>query len=85
MKKRFLLYFALITSINISAQTQQGYVRTIGRPDKKGKALGGVIIRAKGEHNTVLSEDDGTFSIPFHGLKTEMPSRSNKYKRTDTS
>ena len=51
------------------AQTQQGFVKTLGRPDKKGEALSGVSVRVKGEHNAVLSKNDGTFSMLMAGKK----------------
>lgn len=62
---RILLWCLLLATATQSfyAQTQQGYVKTLGRPEKKGDALGGVIVRVKGEHNFVISEDDGTFSM----------------------
>lgn len=68
--KKFALFIIglLLTSIAFS-QTQQGYVRTLGRPNKKGEALSNVTIRAKGEHNFVNSDDDGTFSIVLPGKK----------------
>ena len=56
-KRLTLLSAALLLSIVAFSQTQQGYVRTLGRPNKKGEALEGVIIRVKGEHNTILSDE----------------------------
>ena len=53
----------------LPAQTQQGHVRTLGRPDKKSKALKGVTIRVKGQHNPVLSDSIGSFSLLMTGLK----------------
>ena len=65
MKKYvFLLSLVMATTIQtFYAQTQQGYVKTLGRPEKKGEALSGVTVRVKGEHNYVTSENDGTFSM----------------------
>ena len=64
MKIKILLCLVLATLGQfLFAQTQQGYVKTLGRPEKKGEALGGVTIRVKGEHNPVVSKNDGTFSI----------------------
>lgn len=69
-KTKVLLYILLFSSVqSLFAQTQQGYVKTIGRPEKKGEALGGVAVRVKGEHNSVISEDDGTFSMPMANKK----------------
>lgn len=53
----------------LPAQTQLGHVRSLGRPDKKSKALKGVTIRVKGEHNPVLSDSTGSFSLLLPGLK----------------
>ena len=51
------------------AQTQQGYVKTLGRSNQKGVALSGVSIRVKGEHNAVLSDAKGFFSMMMAGKK----------------
>lgn len=70
IKKRILLLiFYIYSTCVIFAQAQQGYVKTLGRPNQKGTALSGVTIRAKGAHNTVLSNAKGTFSIPMAGKK----------------
>ena len=42
-------------------------MKTLGRPDKAGQPLSGVTIRAKGSHNTVLSDSQGMFSLPLNG------------------
>ena len=60
---------ALLLPLAASAQTQQGHVRTLGRPDAKGVALSGVAVRVKGEHNAVLSGADGSFAIALPGKK----------------
>ena len=62
-----LMMFSL--AIGCWAQTQQGFVKTLGRPDKKGVALSGVSVRVKGGHNAVLSKADGTFSMVMTGKK----------------
>ena len=68
--KRIFIFILLSVFFFVSyAQTQSGYVRTLGRPDKKGEPLSGVSIRVKGEHNTVLSNEDGNFSLLLTGKK----------------
>ncbi len=57
-----LIPFMLICA-TLNAQTQEGYVKTLGRPNQKGMALSGVSVRVKGEHNPVLSNEVGTFII----------------------
>ena len=69
MKKHVLLIIGLLLTSIAFSQTQQGYVRTLGRPNKQGEALSNVTIRAKGEHNFVNSNDEGTFSIMLPGKK----------------
>lgn len=71
MKKLIYIILLLLSlsSQPLLAQTQKGYVKTLGRPEKKGEALAGVSIRVKGEHNPVLSDNDGTFSLLLPGLK----------------
>ena len=70
--RRYCLALAalfLLTTQAVFSQTQQGYVRTLGRPDRKGEALSDVTIRAKGEHNFVNTNEDGTFSMTLPGKK----------------
>ena len=69
--KRALVFIIslLLVTITLDAQTQQGYVKTLGRPGRAGEPLGGVAVRVKGEHNAALSHDDGTFSFVLAGQK----------------
>lgn len=73
--KKPLLLMALccVVSIFSMAQTQYGYVKTVGKPWKKGEALSGVTVRASGGHNAVLSQNDGTFSLALPGKKPGEP------------
>lgn len=57
-----ILILFVITSFAI-AQTQQGYVKTIGRPGKPGHPLSQVQVRIKGEVNSLLTDDNGKFSF----------------------
>ena len=63
----FIVLF--LTTLSLQAQTQQGYVKTLGRPNQKGVALNGVSIRIRGGHNAVLSDDKGFFSMMMVGKK----------------
>ena len=69
MRRILLLLILFCLTVGSWAQTQQGYVKTLGRPDKKGVALNGVSVRVKGGHNAVLSQQDGTFSMLLTGKK----------------
>ena len=69
MRRIYSLLLVCCLTVGCWAQTQQGYVKTLGRPDKKGVALNGVSVRVKGGHNAVLSQQDGTFSMLLTGKK----------------
>ena len=67
--KLFLFLIMLLLPLWITAQTQQGYVKSLGRPEKQGEPLEGVTLRVKGSHNTVVSDPNGNFSLLFTDLK----------------
>ena len=72
MLKTFAIALSLLVcegSITTTAQTQAGYVKTLGRPGKAGTALSGVTIRARGEHNATTSGNDGRFALRLTGKK----------------
>lgn len=71
--KRTLLLLFLITGCTVFGQVQKGYVKTPGRYDHKGEAVGGVIIRARGNHNDVLSDKNGIFALPMQNIKNGEP------------
>lgn len=74
MKHRFLLFFIMfIMPLGVIAQTQQGYIKTIGRPDKPGVVLGNVVVQAKGMFNPVTSDENGAFSITVPGKNDGDP------------
>ena len=64
-----ILVLSVLGCVTTYSQTQEGYVKTLGRPNKKGTALSGVSIKVKGEHNPVKSNDDGVFTIQFQNKK----------------
>ena len=64
------IIIGLGADLNAQTITQEGFVRTVGRPDnKKGVRLPKVIIRVKGMHNAVITDAHGRFSIPFNNAK----------------
>lgn len=69
MKRFIWLTLCLCIAIGAVAQTQTGYVKTIGRPEKPGTPLDQVTIRWRGMFNTVLSNADGKFSVAMPGKK----------------
>lgn len=74
MKHKPLLFLILFTiPLWVTAQTQQGYIKTIGRPDKPGVVLGNVVVQAKGMFNPVTSDENGAFSITVPGKNDGDP------------
>ena len=73
MKKFLSLITIILLPLLAMAQTQQGYVRTLDRPDNAGKPLSGVTIRQTGAHNAVVSNASGTFSLNMSGKKLGDP------------
>ena len=69
MKKLTVFLCLCLCAVSIIAQTQQGYVKTLGRPNKPGVALQGVMIRMRGQMNQVLSGQDGRFSLVVRDKK----------------
>ena len=72
-EKLVLAIILAICSINLWAQTQSGYVKTIGRPERAGEPLGGVSVRASGGHNSALSDSSGCFFLTMAGKQNGDP------------
>lgn len=64
-----LFIFSLV-SAGLHAQSQQGYVKTLGRPNKPGVPLSNVTVRMRGVVNAVLTGADGKFSVQMPGKKS---------------
>lgn len=63
MKKSSLVIVFLISVVFVFAQEQNGYVKTIGRPDHKGEPLENVVVRVQGTSATSVSDNAGSFSL----------------------
>lgn len=76
MKKQLLFsLFLSISLLPLFGQTviQGGFVRSVGRPNHpKGTRLAGAVIAVDGAHNSVRSQGNGAFSIPFTGVKAGL-------------
>lgn len=70
---RKFLCLIILLPILAFAQTQQGYVKSLGRPEKPGTSLSGVTIRQSGAHNAVVSGNNGAFSLNMIGKKLGDP------------
>ena len=66
------LFALLLTQANVIAQTQQGYVKTIGRPNKPGVGLQNVLFHVSGNTNTFMSNEKGYFSFPLQGMSFQF-------------
>lgn len=62
MKEVFSILLCILFGIAVSAQKQNGFVRTPGSANKKGDVIQGVILRPIGG-NDVKSDADGQFSM----------------------
>ena len=71
MTRKKILFLLLLggAALTATGQTQQGYVKTLGRPGHPGVPLPGVAIRVRGLFNQVLSGQDGRFSVPMTDRK----------------
>lgn len=67
-----ILFFLLIAPMAF-AQTQQGFVKTIGRPEQPGVMLEKVLVQTKGMFNATTSNEKGEFSINIPGKKDGDP------------
>lgn len=63
MRKYILSIALLLMAAWVMAETQPGYVRTIERPGRKSVRLEGVMIRARGSHNAVMTSEQGAFTM----------------------
>lgn len=73
MKETLLLFLAFLISFAISAQTQQGYVKTKGRLASDSSVVTGIripsaTIQVK-DRTPVITQTDGTFSFPIPANK----------------
>ena len=82
MKKYFLLSAVMMLGIMLSAQTQQGYVKTKGRMvDGKhvpGQGLKGATISIKGRTAVLVNADNGAFSFPVAEAQFRLDSVKKK-------
>ena len=82
MKKLFLLSVTMMLSIMLSAQTQQGYVKTKGRMVNgqliPGQGLKGVTVSIKGRTPVLVNTDDGAFSFPVAETQFRIDSVNKK-------
>ena len=78
-----IIFLGVLFGMPALGQTQQGYVKTLGRPGQKGRALSGVLVRVKGEHNSVLSKADGTFAMLMKGKRNGDPYSLQEVKKGD--
>ena len=69
MKIISAILFTLAVALTTSAQTQQGFVKTIGRPGKPGVPLENVTIQMVGMVNPAISSATGEFRLSAYNKK----------------
>lgn len=69
--KNIITLLLLLLPFAVSAQIQQGYIRTAGTAKQKGKPLADVVIRISGNSSTVLSNKSGQFTMALSSVKNE--------------
>lgn len=73
MRIVYLLFIIFATSISTMAQTQQGFVKTLGRPNKPGVPLENVTIQMVGMMNPVTTSSTGEFRLSAYKKKYGAP------------
>lgn len=73
MRKTILLVIIAAVSISTLAQEQQGFVKTLGRPNKPGVPLENVTIQMVGMVNPVTSSSTGEFHLSAFNKKDGDP------------
>ena len=82
MKRVFVFLLSLLLSTMASfAQIQQGFVKTLGRPNKPGVPLGNVTIQMVGMVNPVTSSSTGEFHLSAYNKKDGDPIKLLKVRK----
>lgn len=68
-KRIILILMIIVQSTLVFSQIQEGYVMTIGRPDRPSAAVPHATIRVQGVPNAVVSNDNGYFKMIVPGKK----------------
>jgi hypothetical protein len=80
--KAILLLAVMLTGITVSAQTQQGYVKTKGRMVNgqlvPGQGLKGATISVQGRTAVLVNSDNGMFSFPVTEAQFRLDSVKKK-------
>ncbi len=79
----FLLFVIIVVfqTMTVSAQTQQGFVKTLGRPNKPGVPLENVTIQMLGMVNPVISSSTGEFRLSAYNKKDGDPIKLLKVRK----
>lgn len=85
MKTLRNLVFCLVTilALPVGAETQAGFVRTIGRNGKPGQPISGVMVRAEGPANMVMSDTQGQFTLVLHEAGRDDAFRISSVKKSN--
>ena len=88
MKRFFILSIVMMLGIMLSAQTQQGYVKTKGRMVNgklvHGQGLKGATVSVRGRTTVLVNANDGAFSFPVPEKQFRLDSvRKKGYQLVD--
>lgn len=88
MKKYYILFAVMMLCVMLSAQTQQGYVKTKGRMVNgqivHGQGLKGTTVCIKGKTAVLVKTEDGAFSFPVPEAQFRVDSvRKKGYQLVD--
>lgn len=81
MNKTICFVFLIIIGITLHAQTQQGFVKTLGRPNKPGVPLEKVTVQMVGMVNPVTSSSTGEFHLSAFNKKDGDPIKLLKVRK----
>lgn len=81
MKKHITIIILLVVTQITIAQTQQGFVKSIGRPDKPGVPLENVTIQMVGMVNATTSSATGEFHLSAYNKKDGDPIKLLKVRK----
>lgn len=76
-----LVILIIFQAMTASAQSQQGFVKTLGRPNKPGVPLENVTIQMVGMVNHVISSTNGEFHLSAYNKKDGDPIKLLKVRK----
>lgn len=82
-QKTLVIGILVMFVLPLMAEVQTGYVRTIGRNGKPGQPISGVMVRAEGPANMVMSDAQGQFTLTLHEATRDDAYRLASVKKSN--